>query len=110
MTTFDPWLDRWSLVADGPPIHTASSDLLPVMRGGTPAMLKVARTDEERRGASLMVWYAGDGAVRVLESDGPALLLERLSGTASLVDMSARGFDDADSVRNGGAASRAAGW
>jgi streptomycin 6-kinase len=94
MKLFDDWIDRWALAIDGPPIHTASSDLLPVVRGGTPAMLKIARTDEERRGASLMIWYAGDGAVRVLESDGPALLLERPVGTASLVEMSARGFGD----------------
>ncbi|HKC56584.1 MAG TPA: aminoglycoside phosphotransferase family protein, partial [Vicinamibacterales bacterium] len=76
-SVFDDWIDRWSLVADGPPIHTASSDLLPVVRGGVPAMLKIARTDEEHRGAALMVWYEGDGAVRVLETNGAALLLER---------------------------------
>jgi streptomycin 6-kinase len=91
---FETWIDRWALVADGPPIHTAYSDLLPVVRDGAPAMLKIARTGEERRGASLMIWYAGDGAARVLESDGPALLLERTTGTVSLADMSARGFDD----------------
>ena len=91
---FQAWLDRWSLVADGPAIHTAYSDLLPVVRDGAPAMLKIARTREEQRGASLMIWYAADGAVRVLESDGPALLLERASGAVSLADMSARGFDD----------------
>jgi len=94
MTTFDPWLDRWSLVADGPPIHTASSDLLPVMRGGTPAMLKIARSDEERRGAAVMVWYDGDGAVRVLETNGAALLLERPQTLRSLAEMSAGGSDD----------------
>jgi streptomycin 6-kinase len=94
MKVFDDWIDRWALVIDGSPIHTASGDLLPVVREGTPAMLKIARTDEERRGASLMIWYAGDGAVRVLDSEGRALLLERPPSGRSLVDMSARGLDD----------------
>ena len=75
MTAFDPWLDRWSLTADGGALRTAYSDLLPVVRNGVPAMLKVARTKEERRGASLLDWYAGDGAVHVLEIDGSALLM-----------------------------------
>jgi len=91
---FEDWIARWSLVPDGAAIHTASSDLLPVVREGTPAMLKVARSAEERRGASLMAWYAGGGAVRVLEFDGRALLLECASGPRSLVEMCARGFDD----------------
>jgi streptomycin 6-kinase len=94
MTTFDLWLDRWSLTADGDPIRTAYSDLLPVVRNRVPAMLKVARTGEERRGASLLGWYAGDGAVRVLEIEGAALLMERALGDQSLVELSHNGRDD----------------
>jgi streptomycin 6-kinase len=94
MSTFDTWLDRWSLVTDGSPIRTAYSDLLPVLSDDVPAMLKVARTDEERRGASLLAWYAGAGAVRVFEMDGPALLMERPVGDQSLVDLSKNGRDD----------------
>ena len=41
-----------------------------------------------------MVWYAGNGAVRVLESDGPAVPLERPRGNQSLLEMSQRGGDD----------------
>jgi streptomycin 6-kinase len=95
MATFDPWLDRWALEIDGSPIRTASSDLLPVLRDGAPAMLKIARTREEQRGASILKWYAGEGAVRVLEIDGPALLLERIRSNQSLADMSKGGHDDA---------------
>ncbi len=94
MSVFDTWLRRWSLMADGASIVTTSSDLLPVLRNGQAAMLKVARSNEELRGASLMVWYEGNGAVRVLEIDGPALLLERPQGGQSLVKMSKEGFDD----------------
>jgi streptomycin 6-kinase len=62
MTPFDPWLERWSLTVDGTPIRTGYADLLPVLREGAPAMLKIARTPEERRGAALLDWYGGRGA------------------------------------------------
>jgi streptomycin 6-kinase len=94
VVTFDPWLHRWSLTVDGSPIPTACSDLLPVVRNGVPAMLKIARTQEERRGASLLDWYAGDGAVRVLEIEGPALLMERPRGDQSLAELSHSDRDD----------------
>jgi len=80
---FETWIDRWSLVAAGPPIHTAYSDLLPVVRDGAPAMLKVARTSEEHRGASrldrgrLLKWvvaYAGLSAAWCLEDGEDAAL------------------------------------
>src|SRR5438046_2773130 len=94
MSPFDDWLKCWSLTIDGPAIRTASSDLVPVVRDGVPAMLKIARSEEELRGASLMVWYEGNGAARVLNIDGPALLLERPQGSQSLVEMSKEGLDD----------------
>jgi len=77
------------------PTRTASSDLLPVRRDGAPAMLKIARTREEQRGASILQWYAGEGAVRVLEIDGSALLLERVRSDQSLAATSKSGRDDA---------------
>lgn len=77
---FEPYLKRWSLVSDGAPIATHSSDLLPVLRRGERTMLKIAHEDEERRGPDLMVWWNGDGAARLLARDGDAVLLERASG------------------------------
>ena len=94
MTPFDPWLERWSLTVDGTPIRTGYADLLPVLREGAPAMLKIARMPEERRGAALLDWYGGRGAVRVYDADGPALLMERPRSTRSLVDLSRSGRDD----------------
>ena len=38
---FDPYLRRWNLVPDGEPIHTHSSDLLPVRHVGEAAILKM---------------------------------------------------------------------
>jgi streptomycin 6-kinase len=91
---FDAYLSRWALEPDGEPIATHSSALLPVRRGGAPLMLKVARAAEERAGARLMVWWNGDGAARVLEHDGDAVLMERALGPGSLAAMAREGRDD----------------
>ena len=91
---FQPWLSRWRLVPEGEAISTHSSLLLPVQSDGAPAMLKIATAEEELHGANLMAWYAGDGAARVLAHDGPALLLERLRGRRSLVEMERSGRGD----------------
>jgi len=91
---FEPWLARWALTPDGAPIVTQSSRLLPVRQGGRPAMLKIATEPEERRGAALMPWWEGDGAVRVLALEEEALLMERAMGTRSLIAMARAGQDD----------------
>ncbi|WP_191090218.1 aminoglycoside phosphotransferase family protein [Histidinibacterium aquaticum] len=80
MSPFAPWLERWTLAPDGAPIRTPSSDLLPVRAGDRPAMLKLARSEEERRGAALLRWLGSGTAAEVLEFEGPALLLERATG------------------------------
>lgn len=87
-------LARWDLVPDGEPIETPSSLLLPVRRNGVPAMLKITREEEERRGGALMAWWQGEGAAKVLARHGDALLLERAAGTRSLAAMVATGHDD----------------
>jgi streptomycin 6-kinase len=90
------FLTLWNLSADGPPIVTHSSELLPVrLADGTAGMLKVATHPEEIFAGGLMVWWNGDGAARVLAHEGPALLLERLPATRSLAAM-ARAGGEAD--------------
>jgi streptomycin 6-kinase len=91
---FEGYLARWNLTPDGEPIITRSSRLLPVRYGDVPTMLKIAVEAEEKRGAALMIWWDGEGAVRVLAHDGDALLLERASGERSLSEMSRNGRDD----------------
>ncbi|MBI1777319.1 MAG: 3'-kinase [Proteobacteria bacterium] len=94
---FEPWLTRWHLRPVGEAFKTqhSGSHLIPVLYGGAPAMLKIAPGLEERRGAVLMVWYGGNGAVRVLELEGEAVLLERATGRRNLADMARNGQDDA---------------
>lgn len=93
-SVFEHYLTRWNLIADGEPISTRNSDLQPVRRSGAPAVLKIARTDAERRGAQVMEYWDGQGAARVLERDDDALLLERAMGPLSLARMVHRGHDD----------------
>ncbi|MDR0241601.1 MAG: 3'-kinase [Burkholderia sp.] len=95
---FDRYLGLWGLVPDGGPILTANGGLLPVVWQGRPAMLKVATCDEERRGNALMAWWNGQGAARVWQHDGDAILLERAQPAPSLAALSASGHDD-DTMR-----------
>lgn len=100
--SFDHWLARWDLVADGAPLITHSSHLLAVRRraDGAPAILKLPQEAEEKLGGILMVWWGGDGAARVLAHDDGALLLERAIGTRSLALMAiAGGASDDDASR-----------
>jgi streptomycin 6-kinase len=92
---FQPWLERWGLTPDGPAFTSPmGSRLAPVIKDGAPAMLKLAAHEEERNGAKLMAWYAGQGAARVLAIEHEALLLERLTGERSLAEMARNGRDD----------------
>lgn len=91
----EAWISRWRLTPDGEPFSTPHSGslLVPVLREGAPAILKITAEEEEVRGANLMVWYDGDGAARVLAREGPALLLERLTGARDLAQMARTGHD-----------------
>ena len=89
------WLRRWRLRPDGDQRTTASSTLMPVRTElGEPAMLKLAHTEEEVRGADLLAALDGRGAARVLQRNGAAMLLERATGDRNLVQMAESGEDD----------------
>ena len=96
LTAFAPWLDRWGLEPDGEPFQTHYNKnwLIPVRQGGEPAILKITTADHEIAGGAVMAWLAGDGAARVLEREGGALLLERLPATRSLAEIALAGGDD----------------
>jgi len=70
------------------------SRLLPVRAGGRAAMLKLAHSADERRGASIMAWWDGAGAAPVLAFQDEALLMARASGD-TLVPMVRAGRDEA---------------
>jgi streptomycin 6-kinase len=91
---FADHLERWKLVPDGDPISTRVCKLLPVRRGGEAAMLKLAFEEEEQRGPEVLKYWGGEGAARVLDHEGHAVLLERVQGTRSLAEMAWSGQDD----------------
>jgi len=91
-------LARLGVVPDGAPISSAGSWVAPVRRGDLPAMLKIPRIDEERRGGRLLEWWAGDGAAPVLDRDGDALLLARAMGDGDLAAMSLAGSEGDDAA------------
>lgn len=90
------WMSRWRLVLDGTPFRTATSTLAPARTAdGAAVMLKLSHHEEERRGSALLEAWNGRGAVRVLEHDGDAVLLERATGSRSLVALAESGADAA---------------
>ncbi len=93
LALFAEHLERWTLVQDGAPIATCNSRLLPVRRGGVPAMLKLC-AEGERFAAATLRWWDGDGAVRLLAQHGAVVLIDRATGTGSLAAMARGGQDD----------------
>ena len=57
-------------------------------------MLKVSHDELERQGAASLAYWAGEGAADVYERDGAALLMQRATGSASLMAMATQGQDD----------------
>lgn len=98
MDAFKNYLISWELAPDGEPFVTLTSQLLPVRYNGTPAMLKIALSDEERNGGGLMVWWHGQGAAKILAHNGDALLMERAMGKESLVTMAKQQDDEASRI------------
>ena len=94
MNEFDKYMTCWGLIADGEPLMTHSSKLLPVRYKSIPSMLKIAISEEERRGAHLMTWWNGRGAAPIWAHDGDALLMERAVCKRSLTQMAKKGNDD----------------
>jgi streptomycin 6-kinase len=91
---FASYFLKWRLVPDGEKIVARGALLLPVLQSGTPAMFRLATTPKAIEDANLMSWWRGDGAARVLLTDGKAQLLERATGDASLLQMAQGGRDD----------------
>ncbi|WP_430445653.1 MAG: aminoglycoside phosphotransferase family protein [Pseudomonas piscis] len=93
---FATYIERWRLLADGEPIVTPGSRLLPVrLETGAPAMLKIALDEDEQAGNRLMAWWGGEGAARVHAQQDVALLMERAMGPGSLMRMALAGEHDA---------------
>jgi streptomycin 6-kinase len=89
-------LRKWDLRPDGELIETHTSWVLPVRRAGEAAMLKVLKPNsDEQVGADMLRYFGGIGAVRLIEGDHSAWLMERASDEVSLTAMAVSGDDDA---------------
>lgn len=95
---FGPWLTKWRLVADGEPIVGPNSRLLPVRRGDRRLMLKAEMQPREVRAAGYLEWLGGVGAAEVLAREDDAVLMERVLGERSVVEMEDSG-DEAGALR-----------
>ena len=75
--------------------ETATSVLGFGMRDGRRVVLKLTKkADDELHSGAVLRAFGGDGAVRVLESEFGAVLLERLDPGEDLVSLVRRGADD----------------
>lgn len=88
------YLALWNLRPDGEPILTPCGQLLPVLHGSMPLMLKIFLNDEEKLGGVLLEWWNGDGAAKVVHRDHAACLMERAPGTETLRRLVQSGQDD----------------
>lgn len=95
LAPFEHWLALWDLVPEGDVMWMplTGSRLLPVRAGGRPAMLKLAASADERRGAEVMAWWNGEGAAPVLAHKDEALLMARAEGGGSLASQVKQGDD-----------------
>ena len=86
---------KWRLTLDGEPFETISSWLAYVTRDGQRAVLKVFKPgSNEAPGARYLTLHKGLGAVRVLESDDDAVLIERIAPGTLLATLPTHDRDD----------------
>lgn len=84
---------QWNVTLDETR-ETATSVLGFGVRDGRRVVLKLTQTGDELNSGAVLRAFGGDGAVRVLESDAGAVLLERLDPGEDLVSLVRRGADD----------------
>ena len=93
--TIARYLDRWKLTPDGKPFETPSSWLAYVSREGAAAVLKIPKPEsDEHRGALALEHFGDRAAVRVLEHDAVAILMERAMPGTTLAEVVLADRDD----------------
>ena len=89
-------LELWQLVAEGEPFETNAALLLYVRKGSLPAVLKIPKgvDAEEHLNPAALAHYGDRAAVRVLERDEHAFLMERARPGTELTSLALNGRDD----------------
>ncbi len=92
---------RWSLTKSTPIADSQSSAVFRVEQNGRNfAVLKILKplaVEEERRGATLMNWYGGEGAATIFDIHGDTIFMEWLDG-GTLGDAVRAGHDDEGTI------------
>ena len=88
-------LARWGLTADGGPARTVAGVVQFVRRGEERLVLKLFTTADEAAQAAALAHWGGHGAVRVVDVDAGALLMERAWPGTPLSGLVLDGNDDA---------------
>ena len=90
----EPHLALWSLTPDGLPAQSQTSVVQFVRRGEERLVLKLITHADEAGQRAALLHFAGRGAVRLLDWEGPALLLERARPGEPLVRLVLHDRDD----------------
>jgi len=86
---------RWGTVLTGAVYESPTSRVFFGRRGGSDVVLKVPDPDsDEANSLAALLHFGGSGAVRVLEHDAGAMLLERAMPGRPLTDLVVAGRDD----------------
>ena len=95
------WLERWGLILEGRPSYGArvpypgAAPVAFVTRSGSPLVLKLLpRGSDEYGSAWVLAHWNGVGAVRLIEADEGAVLIERAIPGDDLTALVAAGRDD----------------
>ena len=88
------YLKLWRLDPDGPPTSTPRSVVQFAWRDGVPLVLKLVTHKDEAGQRAALVHFAGRGAVRPIDWDGPAILMERSVPGTPLTQLVRAGRDD----------------
>jgi streptomycin 6-kinase len=93
--TIARYAERWRLTLTDKPFETPSSWLAYAVRGDDPAVLKIPKPgSDEHNGAHALEHFGARIAVRVLEHDVDAILLERAMPGTTLAEVVLDGRDD----------------
>ena len=91
---FENYLQLWNLTLEEPPLETRTSIIAKVRWQDQPCILKIAPKDGDEKTASVLKHYDGNGAVRLLQEQGNATLLERAVPGTLLSELVRKGEDD----------------
>ena len=92
----EPYISEWGISELEHLSSTRTSDVYKVRVSERPAVLKVLSEtgkEDESNAPSALVWFDGEGAVRLLRADAGAMLLEYADGD-TLTEMVRSGQDD----------------